>query len=52
LKKRFVVDKSEGEPRLAVELDVAETGPDIFDWSTTEELTPAGYQQVSTPASL
>jgi hypothetical protein len=53
LRKRFVVDKSNGdEPRLAVELDVADTGSDIYDWSPAEELTPAGYKQPYTPGSL
>jgi hypothetical protein len=52
LKKRFIVDKSDGEPRLGVELEVAETSPYIYDCSIAEELTPAGYRQVSTPASL
>jgi hypothetical protein len=52
LRKRFIVDKSGDTPRLGVELDVAETSPYIYDWTTAEELTPAGYRQVFTPASL
>jgi hypothetical protein len=51
-KKRLVVDKSNGAPTLAVELEIADTGSDIFDWTTAEELTPAGYVQTYTPASL
>ena len=45
LASRFVQDKSNGAPVLAVELDIAETDPTIFDWSTTEQLTPQGYTQ-------
>jgi hypothetical protein len=45
LNSRFVVDKSNGAPTLAIELDVAETGSDILDWSITEQLTPQGYAQ-------
>lgn len=34
---------------LSVELDVQETDSSIYSWTTGEELSPEGYQQVSTP---
>jgi hypothetical protein len=43
LKSDFVMDKSNGVPCLAVELDIAETDPSIYDWSTSEQLTPQGW---------
>jgi hypothetical protein len=30
---------------LAVEMDIAETDPSIYDWSIDEQLTPQGYAQ-------
>jgi hypothetical protein len=52
-KKRFIVDKSGEAPQLAVELEVADTGADIYDWNAeTEELTPAGFKQTYSPATL
>jgi hypothetical protein len=45
LESRFVIDKSDGVPTLAVELDLAETDSSIFDWNTSEQLTPQGYSQ-------
>jgi hypothetical protein len=30
---------------IGTEIDVQETDPSVYDWSTSEELTPAGYQQ-------
>jgi hypothetical protein len=44
---RFVQDKSGDVPVIAVELDLAETDPTIYDWSIAEELTPQGYAQPS-----
>jgi hypothetical protein len=45
LSSRFIVDKETG--RLSVELDIAETDPSIYDWSTVEQLTPQGYKEPS-----
>ena len=45
LSSRFVWDKSGDVPTIAVELDLAETDPSIYDWSVTEQLTPQGYKQ-------
>lgn len=47
LSSRFVWDKSGSGPTIAVELDLAQTDPSIYDWSITEELTPQGYAQPS-----
>jgi hypothetical protein len=46
LASRFVIDGSNGAPMLAVELDLAETDPSIYNWSITEQLTPQGYAQI------
>ena len=35
--------------RLTCEIDVQQTNSDIYAWSTAEELTPQGYQQVFWP---
>jgi hypothetical protein len=46
LESRLVFEPVEGGglcPR--VELDVAETSPDGYDWTITEQLTPEGYKQ-------
>jgi hypothetical protein len=45
LASRFVLDKSGKTPRPYVELDLAETDSSIFNWVTTEQLTPNGYKQ-------
>lgn len=45
LASRFIVDKSGKAPRPYIELDLAETDSSIFDWVTTEQLTPQGYKQ-------
>jgi Putative phage tail protein len=46
LSSRFMLDKSSGKaPRPYVELDIAETDSSIYDWTTTEQLTPNGYKQ-------
>jgi hypothetical protein len=34
-------DPNGGAPRLGVDLDLAEADSTVYDWSTTEELTPA-----------
>jgi hypothetical protein len=36
---------------LGTEIDVQETDPSVYDWSTTEELSLQGYQQASMPAN-
>jgi hypothetical protein len=36
---------------LGCEIDVQETDPSVYDWSATEELTPQGFQQTTTPGS-
>lgn len=46
LASRFVLEaQKDGGVRPLVELDVAETDPSIYDWVTTEQLTPQGYKQ-------
>jgi hypothetical protein len=45
LASRFLVDKNGKAPRPYVELDIAETDSSVYDWSTTEQLTPQGYKQ-------
>jgi hypothetical protein len=60
LSSRLVMEKVENVPTLAVELDVAETDPAVYNWSSTEQLTPqawrepanAGMQIVSPPEQL
>jgi len=39
LSSRLMIEEQNGAPTLVVELDVAETDPSIYEWSTTEELT-------------
>jgi hypothetical protein len=51
---RFVLDKQQAESgaevvALGTEIDVQETDSAVYDWSTTEELTPEGYQQATAP---
>jgi len=31
---------------------VQETDPSVYAWSTTEELTPEGYQQATMPTNV
>jgi hypothetical protein len=47
LSSKFVVqsDANGGAPTLGVDLDIAETDSDVFDWNLAEELTP--YDSVS-----
>jgi hypothetical protein len=46
---RFTVQKRDDNAMtLGTEIDVQETDPSIYSWSTSEELTPEGYQQAST----
>ena len=45
LESRFVMNKQGKVPTLAVELDIAETDSSVYDWSTSEQLTPQGYAQ-------
>ena len=50
---RFTLNaKQDGDQRviaLGTEIDVQETDPSIYNWSTAEELTPQGYQQGAIP---
>lgn len=36
---------------LGCELDLQETSPSVYSWTTSEELTPQGFQQLATPAN-
>ncbi len=36
---------------LGVEIDVQETSPSIYEWSTSDELSVQGYQQANPPSS-
>jgi hypothetical protein len=46
---RFTVNKRDDNAMtLGTEIDVQETDSSIYSWSTSEELTPEGYQQAST----
>jgi len=47
LASRFVWDKSGNTPQIAVELDLAQTDPSVYDWNIGEEMTPQGYSQPS-----
>jgi hypothetical protein len=53
LDARFHIEegaKEEGEgPALLMEIDVQETDSSDFDWNTSEELSPQGYQQPAIP---
>lgn len=48
---RFTVSKQSTEGSesmvLGTELDLQETDPSVYEWSTSEELSPEGYQQAS-----
>jgi hypothetical protein len=51
LAHRFTFDR-QGEDELTLlgtEIDVQETDADTYDWSTSEELSPQGYQQPAIP---
>jgi hypothetical protein len=37
---------------LGTEIDVQETDPSVYDWSSTEELTAQGFQQPTIPGSI
>jgi hypothetical protein len=53
---RFKLDKSQvGTTEvtlLGTEIDVQETDPSVYDWSTSEELSPQGYQQATMPTNV
>jgi hypothetical protein len=49
---RFKLDKAEKATLLGTEIDVQETDPSVYEWSTTEELTPEGYQQAALPSNV
>jgi hypothetical protein len=36
---------------LGCEIDVQETDPSVYEWSTAEELTPQGFQQSAVPTA-
>jgi len=42
---------SQGEI-IGTEIDVQETDPSVYAWSTAEELTPAGYSQAVMPTNV
>jgi hypothetical protein len=46
---RFDLYEADGAPRLGVEIDVQETDPSIYAWSTSEELSPQSYVQSQLP---
>lgn len=50
---RLTINKQQNEGQeatlLGCELDMQETDPSIYDWSTSEELTPQGFQQATLP---
>lgn len=47
---RFTIQKQteNGGMLLGTELDIQDTDPSIYSWSTAEELSPEGYQQTIT----
>ena len=51
---RFLLNKQTVEGTdvtvLGTEVDLVETDPSVYAWSTGEELTPQGYQQANLPA--
>lgn len=53
LATRFRLEEGSGEPgagpALLIEIDVQETASSIYDWSTSEELSPQGYVQPAIP---
>ena len=55
---RLKFDKTSGKSGgaettlLGTEIDVQETDPSVYAWSTTEELTPQGYQQATMPTNV
>ena len=56
LAHRFTLDRQHGDSGevtlLGTEIDVQETDPSVYDWSTTEELTARGYQQGTLPSNV
>lgn len=44
LSSRLVIGKGD-QATLMVELDIAECGPDSYDWSSIEQLTPQGWKE-------
>ena len=37
---------------LGTQVDLQETDPSVYDWSTTEELSPEGYRQAAIPTNV
>jgi len=52
LGSRFVQDKNNKVPTLAVELDLAATDSSVYDWLTSEQLTPQGWAQPNNGAGV
>jgi hypothetical protein len=52
LGSRFVQDKNNKVPTLAVELDLAATDSSVYDWATSEQLTPQGWAQPDNSAGV
>jgi hypothetical protein len=49
---RFLMEPQEnGAIALGTQVDVQETASGTYDWNSTEELSPAGYQQSATPSA-
>jgi hypothetical protein len=52
---RFALDKANSGKNevtlLGTQLDVQETDPSVYAWHTSEELSPAGYQQAKMPTN-
>lgn len=44
-----LAEQSSSGAALAVEIDVQETDASVYQWSTSEELSPQGYQQPAIP---
>ena len=50
---RFTLSKVPGEATLlGTEIDVQETDPSVYEWSTSEELSAYGYQQAAVPSNV
>jgi hypothetical protein len=51
---RFTLNKQQGSGGpdvtvLGTEIDVQETDPSVYEWATSEELTPQGFSQTTLP---
>lgn len=56
LAHRFTLDRQHSDSGevtlLGTEIDVQETDPSVYAWSTGEELTARGYQQGTLPSNV